>query len=213
MRQWGMSIAPLTRPGLPATSRIALRPPAEAAALLLRDRPALHRLPPFDGMAMGEAEAFAGAVDDPADDVAAFALCELANGRVCGWASLVAIDRRHHHAAFGPAWGVDVGDGARIGCTAAHLLLRVAFEALGLVRVEAEVAAADRAARRLLDRLGFVREGIRRSGRCATNGRPYDVALLSVMAMHWRATAQMQAALLAELDSPWRDRLPSIMPP
>jgi len=200
------------RSDLPATMRIALRPLAEAAALL-RDRLALQRLPPFDGIATSDAEAeFAAVSQDDRDDIAAFALCDVTTGGICGWASLMAIDWRHRHAQLGPAWWAGAAD-PRIGCHVAHLLLRMAFETLGLVRVEAQVLLADRASCRVLDRLAFVREGTRRAGRCATDGRPADVAPWSVVAARWPATARMQRAFLDEEDTPWRGRLPSIMPP
>lgn len=208
-----MSIAALAiRPDLPATTRIALRPLAEAA-VLLRDRLALHRLPPFDGIATGDAAAeFAAVSQDDREDIAAFALSDVTNGRICGWASLMAIDQRHRHAELGPAWWAGAAD-PRIGCHGVHLLLRMAFETLGLVRVEAQVIAADCAGCRVLDRLAFVREGTRRAGRCAADGRPDDVAPWSVVAARWPATARMQRSFLDEQDTPWRGRLPSIMPP
>ncbi|MEW6640925.1 MAG: GNAT family protein [Pseudomonadota bacterium] len=208
-----MSLAPpLARPDLPATARIALRPLAEAMDQLLH-LPALHGLPPFDGGTAADAAAGLAAVADGAgDDIAAYALVDT-GGAVCGWTSLVAIDRRHRHAALGPAWHIGEGGDVRLGCHAVHLLLRLAFETLGLVRVEALVAPRDREAHRLLDRLGFVREGIRRAGRWTADGRLHDVAPWSVVATQWPATARIQAAFLDEQDSPWQGRLPSIMPP
>lgn len=64
-------------------------------------------------------------------------------------------------------------------------LLDHAFGPMGLRRIEASVNPANEASHRLLLRLGFEREGIRRE-RWITRGRPEDSAMYGLLAREWQ---------------------------
>lgn len=62
-----------------------------------------------------------------------------------------------------------------------------AFTAMGIRRMEAEVHAGNGASQALLQRLGFVREGILRA-RWVSRGTAYDTHLYGCLATEWTAT-------------------------
>jgi [ribosomal protein S5]-alanine N-acetyltransferase len=66
-------------------------------------------------------------------------------------------------------------------------LIGHAFGAAGLRRLEAEVNPANGASTRLLQRLGFVQEGLLRQ-RWVARGEPYDVAAFGLLSHEWRAS-------------------------
>ena len=65
-------------------------------------------------------------------------------------------------------------------------LLDAAFGPMGLRRVEADVNPRNEASQRLLDRLGFAREGLCRE-RWITKGEVQDSMLFGLLARDWRA--------------------------
>jgi RimJ/RimL family protein N-acetyltransferase len=71
---------------------------------------------------------------------------------------------------------------------AAGALLAYGFGRLHLRRIEAEIDAANAAAARALERLGFRREGLLRE-RWAVNGRISDAAFYGLLAREWGAGA------------------------
>ena len=72
---------------------------------------------------------------------------------------------------------------------ALHGLLTQAFGALGLRRLEAEVNPANVASTKLLQRLGFQREGLLRQ-RWEAKGEPYDVVAFGLLSHEHRAPAE-----------------------
>jgi RimJ/RimL family protein N-acetyltransferase len=81
---------------------------------------------------------------------------------------------------IGPA-GRDRG----LGTEATRLLLRHAFEALGLHRVSLEVYAFNPRGRRAYEKVGFVREGVRRDA-LRFDGEWVDSVLMAVLDHEWR---------------------------
>ena len=69
---------------------------------------------------------------------------------------------------------------------ALHALLTHAFESMGLRRVEAEVNPANVPSTRLLERIGFVQEGVLRQ-RWVDAGQPYDVCAYGLLRHEYRA--------------------------
>ena len=69
---------------------------------------------------------------------------------------------------------------------ALHALLKHAFAAMGLRRVEAEVDPANVASTGLLERIGFVKEGVLRQ-RWVDAGQPHDVCVYGLLRHEYRA--------------------------
>ena len=69
---------------------------------------------------------------------------------------------------------------------ALHALLKHVFAAMGLRRVEAEVDPANVASTGLLERIGFVKEGVLRQ-RWVDAGRPHDVCAYGLLRHEYRA--------------------------
>jgi RimJ/RimL family protein N-acetyltransferase len=80
---------------------------------------------------------------------------------------------------IGPA-GRDRG----LGTEATRLMLRHAFESLGLHRVGLEVYASNPRGLRTYDKVGFVREGVRRDA-LRFDGEWVDSVLMAVLAPEW----------------------------
>ncbi|OYO01095.1 RimJ/RimL family protein N-acetyltransferase [Propionibacteriaceae bacterium ES.041] len=72
---------------------------------------------------------------------------------------------------------------------AAHALLRWAYETLDLNRVQAEVDTRNVASARVLEKLGFIREGTLRED-CIVNGDVSDSYVYGLLRRDWLATGE-----------------------
>jgi RimJ/RimL family protein N-acetyltransferase len=104
--------------------------------------------------------------------------------RLIGTATLFAIDRAQGRAEVGYAlesahWGRGYAQ------EALRLVLRHAFEGLGLRRLEADIDPRNRGSCKLVERLGFVREGLLRE-RWQVGDEISDSALYGLLAHQWR---------------------------
>ncbi len=106
---------------------------------------------------------------------------------LAGTCTLFSIDRQHRRAELGFAvlkrlWG------RGIASRAVPAVLEFGFERLGLHRIEAEVDPENRASIRLLEQMGFAREG-RLRGRYLEAGEPRDSLYYGLLRSEWRAEA------------------------
>jgi ribosomal-protein-alanine N-acetyltransferase len=102
-----------------------------------------------------------------------------------GTCTLFAIDNRHRRAMIGyalarPHWGNGYAQ------EALRLLLGHAFGALGLLRVEADIDPRNAASIRLVERLGFAREGLLRE-RYRVGDDVQDSAMYGLLARDYAA--------------------------
>ena len=102
-----------------------------------------------------------------------------------GTVTLASLDRANRRAELGVGlahehWGLG------LGTRAARALLDHAFRTLRLHRVEADVDTTNHAALRLLERLGFEREGVLRE-RWLVDGGWRDSVWLGLLADQWAA--------------------------
>nr|WP_246505754.1 GNAT family N-acetyltransferase [Coralloluteibacterium stylophorae] len=117
------------------------------------------------------------AIVEPADDV------------LLGTVTLWALDPRHARCELGfmlrrDRWG------RGLGTEAVAAALDHGFGALGLHRIEADVDPGNAASLRLLERLGFVREGRARERWALSDGSGRaDGVLLGLLAREWRRPA------------------------
>lgn len=103
--------------------------------------------------------------------------------RVIGTCTLYHLDRRNRRAEIGFAlarehWGRGLMQEALVA------LLGYAFDTLTLHRIEADVDPRNAASLRLLERLGFVREGFLRE-RWLVGGAVQDSVILGLLRLEW----------------------------
>ncbi|MFI7387209.1 GNAT family N-acetyltransferase [Streptomyces sp. NPDC049813] len=111
----------------------------------------------------------------------------VADGGFAGWAGLVEWDPVHRSASLG--YVLDEAMWGRGYATeAAHALLRWAFDALDLNRVQAEVDTRNAASARVLEKLGFVREGTLRED-CVVDGEVSDSWIYGLLRQEWQPRA------------------------
>lgn len=108
-------------------------------------------------------------------------------GTFLGWCALQRWDRQHRSASLGycfrpAAWG------RGHATEASRLLLGWAFAAMGLHRVQALVDTRNQPSARVLDKLGFVREGTLRED-CIVDGEISDSWVYGLLERDWRAAA------------------------
>jgi RimJ/RimL family protein N-acetyltransferase len=105
------------------------------------------------------------------------------DGGFVGWCSLSRWNPDHLSAALGycldrPAWGQG------FATEAARALLQWAFAALDLNRVQAETDTRNLASARVLEKLGFVREGTLRED-CVVDGEVSDSWVYGLLRRDW----------------------------
>ena len=85
------------------------------------------------------------------------------DGQVCGGIALdLKVDANHNQAEIG-YWLAEPYWGRGIITEAVQLLTRYAFESLGLIRVQAGVFSKNTSSMRVLEKAGYVKEGIMRN--------------------------------------------------
>jgi UDP-4-amino-4,6-dideoxy-N-acetyl-beta-L-altrosamine N-acetyltransferase len=118
-----------------------------------------------------------------------------ADAEAAGFLSLTGVASRHRRAFWGWYIGEAAARGRGAGRAAQALGLDLAFDALGLEKVSAEVLANNDVALKAQAAAGFRREGYLRE-HVFKDGRRHDVVLLGILADEWRARRQ---ALLRSL--------------
>jgi ribosomal-protein-alanine N-acetyltransferase len=112
-------------------------------------------------------------------EVLAWAICERADDRLVGSVAAFSLDRAQARAEIGYSLHGDC-HGRGYGQEAVRLALAHLFDGLGLERIEADVDPRNAASCRLLERLGFVREGLLRQ-RWRVDGEVCDTALYGLL--------------------------------
>lgn len=184
---------PLPTPTL-HTARLRLRPfaPEDATDLF-----ALHSSayvlrywdsPPWTEPA--RAERFLAGCQKIADEGSGARLVieRASDGAFLGWCGLTEFNPGHRSASLGyclaeAAWGQGYAT------EAARALLQRALDALGLNRVQAEADTRNAASARVLEKLGFVREGTLRED-CIVNGEVSDSWVYGLLERDWRSSTR-----------------------
>jgi RimJ/RimL family protein N-acetyltransferase len=179
---------PLTTPTL-HTPRLRLRPFTVAdteAIYALQSNPRVLRYwdaPPWKERA--RAERFIAACEQLAHDGAGIRLAieRAEDGAFIGWCCLMKWNPELRSASLGycldePAWGQG------IGTEAARALLQWAFDTLDLNRVQAETDTRNIGSARVLQKLGFVREGMLRED-CVVDGEVSDTWVYGLLRREW----------------------------
>lgn len=172
------------------TPRLRLRPftDAEAGPLFtLHSNTLVMRYwdsPPWSERA--RAERFIAMCRKVADEGtgARLAIDRASDGAFIGWCHLTEWDSVHRSASLGYCLD-DAVWGHGYATEAARAVLQWAFDTLDLNRVQAETDTRNVASARVLEKIGFVREGTLRE-ECVVNGEVSDTWVFGLIRREWR---------------------------
>lgn len=133
------------------------------------------------------AEAFIEACELMADEASGIRLAvDLASdGSFIGWCSLVRWNHVFRSASMGYCFS-DAAWGHGYATEAGRALLEWAFDAMDLNRVQAETDTRNLASARVLEKLGFAREGTLRED-CIVDGEISDSWVFGLLRREWAA--------------------------
>ena len=117
----------------------------------------------------------------------AFVQVDVPSGRVIGSTRLAMIDAPNRRAEIGWTWLTPSFQRTAANTESKLLLLRHAFETLGLVRVEFKTDSLNLASRRALARIGATEEGVFRNHMIVQDGRLRHSVYFSVIDSDWPA--------------------------
>ena len=173
-------------------SRLYLRKPAESdLPLFLRwinDPDTWHWLGRVSPMNMTDEKAWFEALENgnpPTNFVFTIVLEE--RDEPIGVMGLHAVDWINRRGTTGSLLGEERHRGRGYGLEAKRLLLRYAFETLGLNRVNSSAIAYNHRSRRHLEKVGYVLEGRRRKA-WFRNGEWHDELIFGILAEDWRGS-------------------------
>lgn len=142
-----------------------------------------------------EAEQYPGGADDTmrewyatratVDERLDLAIVETATGALVGEVVLNEFDPHARSANFRTLMGA-AGRGRGLGSEATRLIVGYGFESIGLHRISLDVFAFNPRAMRVYEKVGFIREGVRREA-FAFDGEHVDEVLMSILEGEWAA--------------------------
>jgi [ribosomal protein S5]-alanine N-acetyltransferase len=181
------------------TARLRLRPFTDADAdALFELQGSAHVLRYWDSPPWSErvrAERFLTACRQMAEEGTGVRLA-VDRGReegFIGWCTLNRWNRVHRSAALGYCFD-DAAWGHGYATEAARAVLQWAFDTLDLNRVQAETDTRNTASARVLEKLGFVREGTLRED-CVVDGEVSDSWVYGLIGRDWRTGAAVRGGL------------------
>ena len=126
-----------------------------------------------------------------------FVTTEAATGRVVGSSRLANAEAAHRRVEIGWTWIAPAWQRTAVNTEAKYLMLRHAFEVLGMVRVELKTDALNERSRRAILRIGAREEGILRKHQITESGRNRDSVYFSVIDDEWPRVRSHLEAMLA----------------
>lgn len=114
-----------------------------------------------------------------------FAVRRLADMSYVGSTSYLDITPRHRRLEIGATWYHPESWGTNVNPECKLLLLRHAFDVIGVRRVAFVTDILNRHSQAAIAKLGATREGILRSHMVAQGGRPRDSVVFSIVAEEW----------------------------
>lgn len=106
------------------------------------------------------------------------------NRKLCGMVGFVLIDRGNRRAEIG-YWLLPEYQHRGIMTAAVRALCRLAFEGLGMNRVQIRCAVGNTPSNAIPQRLEFWHEGVEREGELMASGRYVDLNLYSMLLREW----------------------------
>ncbi|MFC9646779.1 GNAT family N-acetyltransferase [Streptomyces mirabilis] len=119
---------------------------------------------------------------------ARLAVDRVSDGAFIGWCTLNRWNPDFRSASLGYCFD-DAAWGHGYATEAARALLRWAFDTLDLNRVQAEADTRNVASARVLEKLGFLREGTLRED-CVVNGEVSDSWVYGLLRREWRPSSE-----------------------
>ena len=195
-----MALVPLVTPTL-LSARLRLRPFDDADTddlFALHSNPSVLRYwdaPPWNDR--GRAVRFITTCREMAVEGtgARLAVDLLAEGAFIGWCGLQRWNPEYRSASLGYCYG-DAAWGHGYATEAAGALLQWAFDSLDLNRVQAEVDTRNGASARVLEKLGFLREGTLRED-CIVDGEVSDSWVYGLLRREWRPSGDEPTGVLS----------------
>lgn len=120
-------------------------------------------------------------------EAVAFAIVDTARGEAVGGTVLFDYSEAHKRVEIGYTWLARSAWRTAINTEAKYLLLRHAFEVLGLNRVQLKTDARNVRSQAAIARLGAVREGVWRSHMVLADGFVRDSVVFSIVSSEWPA--------------------------
>jgi RimJ/RimL family protein N-acetyltransferase len=117
-------------------------------------------------------------------------------GRIVGSTRFGEYAPRHGRVEIGWTWIARTWQRTAVNTEAKMLMLRHAFETLGLNRVELKTDVLNQASRRAILRLGAKEEGVLRRHAITDDGRVRDTVYYSILREEWPAVRDRLAGLL-----------------
>ena len=176
------------------TSRLRLRPFGVAdtdAIHALQSDPRVTRYwdaPPWKERAQAERFIARCAQIEQEASGARFAVDRLSDGEFIGWCCVAGWNRDFRSASIGYSFGPSAW-GQGYATEAAVVMLQWAFAALKLNRVRGETDTRNIGSSRVLEKLGFVREGTLRED-CIVDGEVSDTWVYGLLAREWQASTR-----------------------
>jgi N-acetyltransferase len=116
-----------------------------------------------------------------------FAVIHLESGRAVGATRYMNIQPDQRNLEIGGTWyGVDYQRTA-VNTECKYLLLKHAFEEMGVIRVQIKTDLRNIASQRAIERLGAVKEGVFRKHMILPNGYIRDSVIYSIIDDDWKA--------------------------
>ena len=129
-----------------------------------------------------------------------FAVVEAATGAVVGSTRFGAIERQHRRAEIGWTWLQPRCQRSGINTEMKYLMLRHAFEAWGLMRVEFKTDSLNDKSRNALKRIGATEEGVLRNHMVTWSGRVRHTVYYSITEGDWPAVKARLEAMMRKYD-------------
>jgi len=123
---------------------------------------------------------------------ARLAVDRAADGAFIGWCTLTKWNPEYRSASLGYCFA-EAAWGHGYATEAARAVLRWAFQTLDLNRVQAETDTRNVASARVLEKLGFVREGTLRED-CVVNGDVSDSWVFGLLRREWQPSSEQAPA-------------------
>lgn len=125
-----------------------------------------------------------------------FAVLDTCDGTIIGSTAFLDMRLAHKGLEIGFTWYTPSVRGTRVNPECKFLLMRHAFESMGMERVQLKCDARNEHSRRALLKLGATFEGIWRQNMVLPDGTMRDTAMFSVIKAEW---PNVREALLARI--------------
>ena len=163
------------------------------------DHPELYRYKPYVLRSENDLRRFIeAALQRHASDLGlTFATLALDRGEVVGSTGFSSAEWEHRRIEIGGTWVIPARQRTPINTEAKYLMLRHAFETLGMLRVEFKTDSLNEKSRAALLRIGAREEGTLRNHMVMPDGRSRHSVYYSVLDSEWPAVKARLEAFLA----------------